>query len=335
MNSTDVIASTMHQRDALAFDFLPADGARPAPQHVARADQAAVLIIDDQRANLLVLQHVLEESGYRVAAVAGLAQAAALAPQWRPDLVLLAQELCASGGQLKALLAAPGLVGVPCIMLGPQADSEQVWLALEAGCVDTVPKPVRAREVLARVAAQLRGQREARQARQALDAFGHACLVLRAADGARIWHTPLASQLMHFHFEVPDRVTPPAVLRWLQQAISGKQIGQQADNLITARGGRRLELSLHGRTGDGDWLLMLRESSDQASIEAIAAGLGLTPREAEVMYWVIKGKINRDIAAILSLSPQTVKKHLEHVFAKLGVETRTAAAALALGRLRS
>jgi DNA-binding CsgD family transcriptional regulator len=63
-------------------------------------------------------------------------------------------------------------------------------------------------------------------------------------------------------------------------------------------------------------------------------GFRLTAKEAEVLYWVIKGKINRDIGDILGSSPMTVKKHLERVYAKLGVETRTAAAALALGRIR-
>jgi DNA-binding CsgD family transcriptional regulator len=53
----------------------------------------------------------------------------------------------------------------------------------------------------------------------------------------------------------------------------------------------------------------------------------LTAREAEVLYWVVKGKTNRDIGDILGTSPRTVTKHLEHVFEKLGVETRTAAAA--------
>jgi len=53
-----------------------------------------------------------------------------------------------------------------------------------------------------------------------------------------------------------------------------------------------------------------------------------------VLYWVVKGKINRDIGDIVGSSPMTVKKHLEHIFAKLGVETRTAAAAMALRRIR-
>ena len=64
------------------------------------------------------------------------------------------------------------------------------------------------------------------------------------------------------------------------------------------------------------------------------AGAGLTLREAEVLYWVAKGKTNRDIGDILGSSPATVKKHLERVYVKLGVETRTAAASITMSRLR-
>jgi DNA-binding CsgD family transcriptional regulator len=52
-----------------------------------------------------------------------------------------------------------------------------------------------------------------------------------------------------------------------------------------------------------------------------------------VLYWVVKGKTNRDIGDILGTSPRTVHKHLEHVFEKLGVETRTAAASMAMTRV--
>ncbi len=62
---------------------------------------------------------------------------------------------------------------------------------------------------------------------------------------------------------------------------------------------------------------------------AAALPIPLTARESEVLLWVARGKTNRDIAEILGMSPRTVNKHLEHVFEKLGVETRTAAAAAA------
>jgi len=60
----------------------------------------------------------------------------------------------------------------------------------------------------------------------------------------------------------------------------------------------------------------------------------LTPREREVLDWVAAGKTNRDIATILGASPRTVEKHLERIYEKLGVETRTAAVMRVVKRLR-
>jgi DNA-binding NarL/FixJ family response regulator len=61
--------------------------------------------------------------------------------------------------------------------------------------------------------------------------------------------------------------------------------------------------------------------------------LGLTPREAEVLFWVARGKTNDEIATVLGIGRTTVKKHLESTFVKLGVENRTTAAAMALEHL--
>ena len=58
--------------------------------------------------------------------------------------------------------------------------------------------------------------------------------------------------------------------------------------------------------------------------------LGLSMREAEVLSWIARGKTNNEIAVILGLHIGTVKKHVVHILAKLGVETRVAAAVLAL-----
>jgi DNA-binding CsgD family transcriptional regulator len=61
--------------------------------------------------------------------------------------------------------------------------------------------------------------------------------------------------------------------------------------------------------------------------------LGLTPREAEVLLWVAQGKSNVDIATILGTTENTVKKHLQNLFEKLGVDSRNAATVVALGVL--
>ena len=112
--------------------------------------------------------------------------------------------------------------------------------------------------------------------------------------------------------------------------------------LTLARHGRRLVVKLHEASaasggesgGEDEWLLVMSESSDESTIEALGLAFKLTAREAEVLYWVVQGKTNRDIGDILGTSPRTVHKHLEHVFEKLGVETRTAAAGLAMARVR-
>jgi DNA-binding CsgD family transcriptional regulator len=63
--------------------------------------------------------------------------------------------------------------------------------------------------------------------------------------------------------------------------------------------------------------------------------LGLTHREAEVLSWVADGKTNAEVGEILGVSSRTIQKHLEHIFEKLGVETRTAAAVRLLSRSSS
>jgi DNA-binding CsgD family transcriptional regulator len=146
-----------------------------------------------------------------------------------------------------------------------------------------------------------------------------------------VWQTPLARQWLPAYFNtVPDAV-PPVLLAWLQAAAAGRD----ARPLSTAQGGRQLVATLQGRTVDDDWLVVLREVNDAATVDATMLAFGLTQRESEVLYWVAKGKTNRDIGDILGSSPATVKKHLEHIYEKMGVETRTAAAAAAMKRVRA
>lgn len=60
--------------------------------------------------------------------------------------------------------------------------------------------------------------------------------------------------------------------------------------------------------------------------------LGITKRESEVLHWIGCGKTNQEIAELLGLSVRTIQKHIENIFVKLGVETRTAAASIFFGR---
>ena len=80
-------------------------------------------------------------------------------------------------------------------------------------------------------------------------------------------------------------------------------------------------------------MLVLEERGAPPGPAALLA-LGLTAREAEVLYWIAQGKSNPDIATILGANVRTVHKHVEHIFQKLGLETRNAAAITALEVLR-
>ena len=75
--------------------------------------------------------------------------------------------------------------------------------------------------------------------------------------------------------------------------------------------------------------------SDQRGVRAALGSPGLTPREAEVLFWISEGKSNHDIGIIIGAKTRTICKHVEHILSKLNVENRTSAAVVALEMCRS
>jgi DNA-binding NarL/FixJ family response regulator len=238
----------------------------------------------------------------------------------------------------RQLKVRPDTAHIPIIFMTCLTETEHVVAAFQAGGVDYVTKPIRPREVLARIAVHMQGARQARQARNALDAFGHATMAIRIDTGRAVWQTPLARKLLQSYFGAVEAGTasaqvPEQLLDWLQAQSELAAQGLAPKPLALVNGARQLVLNLQERTADEDWLIVMREVSDTAVVESMMESFKLTLREAEVLYWVVKGKTNRDIGDILGSSPATVKKHLEHIYEKLGVETRTAAASLAISKV--
>ena len=70
-----------------------------------------------------------------------------------------------------------------------------------------------------------------------------------------------------------------------------------------------------------------------SEIEFLKLNFSLTPREAEILLWITRGKSNQDMSDILEISIRTVDKHIERIFTKLGVENRAAATSTAMRSL--
>ena len=302
-----------------------------------------VLVVDDVPDNITLLNDALDEAGYMVLVATSGEAALSLAARAHPDIVLLDAVMPGLDGfeVARRLRADPATAGIPIVFMTGLTETEHVVAAFAAGGTDYVTKPIKPREVLARIGAHLQSARSQRQARNALDAFGHATLVVRERDGRRVWQTALARRMLAEHFGGDDAGTPPEVIAWVAREALRRRAGADPATLTVARGSRRITFALHAMpeetledAADGEWLVVMRESDDASVVEAVMLNFKITAREAEVLYWVVKGKTNRDIGDILGTSPRTVTKHLEHVFEKLGVETRTAAAAMALQRVQ-
>jgi DNA-binding NarL/FixJ family response regulator len=98
---------------------------------------------------------------------------------------------------------------------------------------------------------------------------------------------------------------------------------------LLEKGNKRLVVRLLSQPGES---LIVMEEKRAAPDAQDAAMLGLTARESEVLNWIACGKTNYEIGVILEMHTATVKKHVEHIFKKIGVENRTAAATVALAR---
>lgn len=323
----------------------------PLDQTLDRANSDVVLIVDDVPDNLSVLHDALDESGFTVLVATGGEMALQRAAQALPDIVLLDAMMPGMDGfeVARRLKASAATAHIPIIFMTGLTETEHLVAALESGGVDYVTKPIKPKEVLARMGVHLQGARERRQAhrqagqaRNALDAFGYASITVRVADGRLMWQTALARELLQRYCgTLPQagsaHLVPPVVLDWLRLHLADAERQIEPPPLALEQGARRLTFRLHQQTGDseggGDWLIVMREESGAAVIAAMSLSLRLTAREAEVLYWLVKGKTNRDIGEILGASPATVKKHLERVYVKMGVETRTAAASIAMQRV--
>ncbi len=193
--------------------------------------------------------------------------------------------------------------------------------------------------MLARIRVHLANARMTQSAQTALDVSGRFLMAV-SGQGKIVWATPQAQKLLSDNLPGgadDELVLPQPMLQWLDQAQKGKAGAKTSDKtsdktpaLASFPNNEALRLQYMGKLGPNEFLLRLAKDSCAGLPQEFSRNLGLTSREGEVLSWLSKGKTNRDIAQILGLSPRTVDKHLEQIYSKLGVENRTAAAAMAV-----
>lgn len=298
---------------------------------VAMASPVAqvVLVVDDAPETLRMLCDALAVEAYTVLVARDATEALERFELGVPDAVLLDALMPGEDGfsLCRRLKAEPSWAHVPVIFMTGLAETEQILQGFACGGVDYVVKPLRIPEVLARLATHLRNAHVSRLAREAVDVAGLGVLLLDS-QGRIAWRSPQATRWLQ---QIPAlREGEAALRRWLLQLLA------QGEALVALPDGNQLQARHLGQGGPGECMVLLRQLPATATGAVVRdpsqrrlSGAALTPRETEVLSWLAKGKTNRDIGDILGMSPRTVNKHLEHIFEKLGVETRTAAAAIA------
>ncbi|MCG6206811.1 response regulator transcription factor [Rhodopseudomonas sp. HC1] len=296
-----------------------------------------VLVVDDSPETLRMLTDALDGAGMTVMVALDGAAAMRIVEQITPDIILLDAMMPGLDGfeTCRRLKRSPVLSDVPVIFMTGLTESEHIVRGLEAGGVDYVTKPIVIAEMLARIRVHLGNARLSQSARAALDVSGRFLLAVDRV-GKVLWATPQAQKLLAAGEASEDGVRldlPKPWLDWLEQVHSGLAQAKAPMKASLLRNDE-LRLQYMGKLGPNEFLLRLARESSTESPKEFATEFGLTSRESEVLAWLSKGKTNRDIAQILGLSPRTVDKHLEQIYAKLGVENRTAAAAIATGANR-
>jgi DNA-binding CsgD family transcriptional regulator len=171
--------------------------------------------------------------------------------------------------------------------------------------------------------------------KRALDSGG---VISLAIDGQVQFISPQAEKLLsQYGLSQNSHALPNPLQQWFKHQIS--QLTPKNDvspswlSLCIEQAERQLIIRFIPDSSSEHYLLLLEEREPPLfSIDSLEL-LGLTNREAEVLFWVAQDKSNASIANMLGCGEGTVRKHLENLYKKLGTQTRMGAVMVALERL--
>jgi CheY-like chemotaxis protein/DNA-binding CsgD family transcriptional regulator len=313
-----------------------------------------VMVVDDVPANVDVVLGFLYEAGYRVLVADSGFRGIEQLELEAPDLILLDLMMPGMDGieACRQIKTRDAWKHIPIIMMTAADELSKKLAAFEAGAVDFLTKPIQPEEVLARVQTHLqirelqaqleqmnrslvqKNQELAEEIELRLDAEKQLetsldqALLISNRQGDVLFATRQAQILLDTFFSVaPKHHLPEELQTWLAGPDNQKPLS------VTHRKRGEIEIDHFALSTSGNLSLMRMEHRNGGKGPKALLALGLTAREAEVLYWISEGKTNPEIAIILDSSMNTGKKHANNLFAKIGVETRTAAARAALNVL--
>jgi len=168
------------------------------------------------------------------------------------------------------------------------------------------------------------------------EAVDQGYLVADAAWRIRFATSKASRWLQEYFGRNQNDFLPDLLKDWLKQrrskTLNTSKLSSPLEEFSMLGGSKRLLVRSLSPLKGLEFRLVLREASEQVDAGQLEA-LGLTKREAEVLFWVSQGKRNSEIGLILGAQPRTITKHIEHSLERLSVETRTAAARVAIDHL--
>ncbi|MBE9192439.1 helix-turn-helix transcriptional regulator [Gloeocapsopsis crepidinum LEGE 06123] len=161
-------------------------------------------------------------------------------------------------------------------------------------------------------------------------------VIILAGDGKIQLKTQRAWELLTQYFQLTHQKNslPETLQRWVNYQLSliagNEGLTLPCLPLQIEQENNRLIIRLMCDRQHQQYILLLEEQRLRSFSPQLLTAIGLTKREAEVLFWATKDKSTKEIASILSCSDKTIEKHFEHIYEKLEVRTRTAAVVKAL-----
>lgn len=303
---------------------------------LSEEERNIALVVDDTPENLSFITDSLEEAGITVLVARDGKSAIQLVSRITPDIILLDAVMPVMDGfeVCEELKKMQSLSHIPVIFMTGLSDTENIVKGLSAGGVDYLTKPIAPDELIARIGVHLANARLWLRTRNAFDQAGKSLMSV-TSSGKLIWASPKAEELLEQgRIMISDTgiITNPQILDWLMLCSKNPLSALHEKELFPDQNSD-LRLLFVGRSGRDELLFHISNTQKIPPEQCLQESLNITQREAEVLNWIAQGKSNKDIAEILTLSPRTINKHLEQIYAKLGVENRTSAAATAIRTL--